>query len=108
MKMGPYTLARTGLIGVAIGVITLLLLGSAALPSNAGSLKELEDSVREFTLENGLCFLIIAYHDAPVFFYALCVDAGGVCEKAVPTGIAHLFEHTAFMGTTTVGSTDDT
>jgi len=106
MKMGPYTLARTGLSGVVIGVMTLLLLGSAASPSQAGSLKELEDSVQEFTLENGLRFLIIENHDAPVFSYATCVDAGGVCEKVGTTGIAHMFEHMAFKGTTTVGTTN--
>jgi predicted Zn-dependent peptidase len=69
-------------------------------------LDELADSVQEFTLDNGLHILVVEQHDAPVFSYATCVDAGGVCEVPGITGIAHMFEHMAFKGTQTMGTTD--
>ena len=91
-------------------LLVLLALGGGALglpaPGLAGSMREREDSIQGFTLENGLRFLILEDHTAPVFSYATCVDAGGVCEKVGTTGIAHMFEHMAFKGTTSIGTTD--
>ncbi len=91
----------------AAGLLGFLCL-AVALPSSAGAapLEELRDSVQEFTLKNGLRFLVIEDHDAPIFAYATCVDAGGVCEVPGITGIAHMFEHMAFKGTRTVGTTN--
>jgi predicted Zn-dependent peptidase len=87
-------------IGIAI-VAAALAAGAAAAP-----LEELRASVKEFTLDNGLHFLVVEKPDAPVFSYATCVDAGGVCEVTGTTGIAHMFEHMAFKGTPTVGTSD--
>lgn len=74
------------------------------VPAAAAPLEDLADSVQEFTLDNGLRFLVVEQHDAPVFSYALCVDAGGVCNQIGTTGIAHMFEHMAFKGTPSVGT----
>jgi len=88
-------------------VLGLTVAASLLLAAPAGALlEELRDSVQEFELENGLRFLVVERHDAPVFSYATCVDAGGVCEEAGKTGIAHMFEHMAFKGTETIGTTD--
>lgn len=88
-------------IGWAL-IVALVWVGTAT----AAPLEKLRNSVEEFTLKNGLHFLVIEKHDAPVFSFATCVDAGGVCEVPGITGIAHMFEHMAFKGTTSVGTSD--
>lgn len=90
------------------GGLVLGLCSLAALIASAGAspLQSLADQVQEFTLENGLRFLVVEQHDAPVFSYATVVDAGGVCEVVGTTGIAHMFEHMAFKGTETIGTSD--
>ncbi len=87
-------------------LLAIAAIVASPAPGQAGSMQELESKVQEFTLDNGLRFLILEDHSAPVFSYATCVDAGGVCEKTGITGIAHMFEHMAFKGTTTIGTTD--
>jgi predicted Zn-dependent peptidase len=92
-------------VPLALGLLAVLLAGPAR-PARAALLQEVRDSVQEFTLENGLRFLVVERHEAPVFSYTTCVDAGGVCEIPGATGIAHMFEHMAFKGTESIGTTD--
>jgi predicted Zn-dependent peptidase len=91
--------------------LAVMWLGTAAVAVTlatalAAPLEELRAAVKEFTLDNGLRFLVVEKPDAPVFAYAACVDAGGVCEVTGTTGIAHMFEHMAFKGTPSVGTSD--
>ena len=79
-----------------------LLLGSALLP--AQSLSEFEKTVTEFTLPNGLHFIIIERHQAPVVSFNTYVNAGSVDDPRGKTGIAHMMEHMAFKGTETIGT----
>src|SRR5882672_11393659 len=72
----------------------------------AQSLKEFEKKVTEFTLPNGLRFLIIERHDAPVVSFNTYVNAGSVDDPSGQSGIAHMFEHMAFKGTPQIGSKD--
>jgi len=74
--------------------------------SQAQSLKEFEKRVTEFTLPNGLHFIILERHDAPVVSFHSHVNAGSVDDPSGETGIAHMFEHMAFKGTETIGSTN--
>ncbi|MBD3616589.1 MAG: insulinase family protein [Gracilimonas sp.] len=69
-------------------------------------LEEFEDKVTEFTLDNGLHFIIIERHDAPVASFYTHVDVGGANEPVGNTGIAHIFEHMAFKGTHYIGTTN--
>ncbi|MCA9728591.1 MAG: insulinase family protein, partial [Candidatus Eisenbacteria bacterium] len=89
---------------------TAFLLTSLALAlfvsSARAEFEDLESRVVEFKLDNGLNFLVLERHDAPVFSFRTFVDAGGVDEVPGVTGIAHMFEHMAFKGTKTVGTTD--
>jgi predicted Zn-dependent peptidase len=57
-------------------------------------------------LPNGLTLVICERHDAPVFSYATFVDAGDVNDPSGESGLAHMFEHLAFKGTTQIGTTD--
>ncbi len=66
----------------------------------------IEDKVQEFTLDNGMTFLVVERHEAPVFFGAVAFKVGSVYERPGITGISHLLEHMLFKGTETVGTTD--
>src|SRR5882724_3082752 len=70
----------------------------------AQSLKDFEKKVTEFTLPNGLHFLIIERHEAPVISFHTYVNVGSVDDPSGETGIAHMFEHMAFKGTQTIGT----
>jgi predicted Zn-dependent peptidase len=71
---------------------------------SAQSLKDFEKKVTEFTLPNGMHFLIIERHEAPVVSFQTYVNVGSVDDPSGETGIAHMFEHMAFKGTPTIGT----
>jgi predicted Zn-dependent peptidase len=75
----------------------------ALVPALAGA-QELEDIVTEFTLDNGMEFLVVERHVAPVFFAAIAFRVGSINEWDGVTGISHLLEHMMFKGTKTVGT----
>ena len=68
--------------------------------------EEFEKKVTEFTLDNGLHFIIIERHDAPVASFYTQVNVGAIDEPIGNTGIAHIFEHLAFKGDYYVGTTN--
>ena len=70
----------------------------------AQSLQDFEKKVTSFTLPNGLQFLVIERHDAPVVSFHTYVNAGAVDDPGGSTGLAHMFEHMAFKGTPQIGS----
>src|SRR5579883_1009080 len=80
----------------------VLLLLPALL--GAQSLKDFEKKVTGFTLANGLHFIIIERHEAPVVSFHTSVNVGSVDDPSGETGIAHMFEHMAFKGTQTIGT----
>ena len=80
----------------------VLLLVPLFLP--AQNLKEFEKKVTEFSLSNGLHFIIAERHEAPVVSFHTYVNAGSVDDPEGKTGIAHMFEHMAFKGTRTLGT----
>jgi predicted Zn-dependent peptidase len=67
---------------------------------------ELENSVTEHTLENGLKIIIMERHDAPVASFVTFANVGGVDDPKEYTGLAHMLEHMAFKGTRSIGTTD--
>ena len=72
----------------------------------AQSLPEFEKKVTEFTLPNGLHFIVLERHDAPVVSFHTLVNAGSVDDPGGKTGLAHMFEHMAFKGTRSIGTKD--
>ena len=70
----------------------------------AQDLKEFEKRVTEFTLPNGLHFIVAERHEAPVVSFHTYVKAGSVDDPAGLTGLAHMFEHMAFKGTEQIGA----
>ncbi len=83
--------------------LRLLLLLLPGLLS-AQSLQDFEKTVTSFTLPNGLHFLVIERHDAPVVSFHTYVNAGAVDDPSGSTGLAHMFEHMAFKGTPAIGT----
>ncbi len=57
-------------------------------------------------LANGLTVIICERPEAPVFSFFTHVDAGSVQDPMGKTGLAHMFEHMAFKGTDTIGTTN--
>ena len=84
----------------------LFVFALAASLAGAQSLKDFEKRVTEFTLSNGMHFIILERHDAPVVSFHSYVNAGAVDDPGGETGLAHMFEHMAFKGTETIGSTN--
>ena len=86
----------------------LLLVLSLFIPRSAEGqdLETFEESITEFTLENGLHFIIMERSIAPVASFFTFVDVGSANEPVNHTGIAHIFEHMVFKGSREVGTTD--
>jgi predicted Zn-dependent peptidase len=58
----------------------------------------------EFRLNNGMKFIVLERHQAPVVSFLTYADVGGVDEPKGKTGVAHFLEHLAFKGTTRIGT----
>jgi len=67
-------------------------------------LQRFEKEITVKVLPNGLTLLICDRPDAPVFSYDTFVDAGDVDDPSGESGLAHMFEHLAFKGTTQIGT----
>lgn len=99
-------LPRRGRRHVLVAVLLCLWLVPTAWAQDDDLLHEFEQKVTEFTLDNGLTFVVVERHDAPVVSFHTYADVGSVNEPVGQTGIAHLFEHMAFKGTTSIGTED--
>jgi predicted Zn-dependent peptidase len=88
---------------VGFWVLVLLLAVSAA---SAQDLQSFEKRITVKVLPNGLTLVICERHDAPVFSYTTFVDAGDVNDPSGDSGLAHMFEHLAFKGTSEIGTTN--
>ncbi len=89
-----------------IGAIGSLLVVLAVAPGLGQDLASFEKSVTEHQLDNGLTFLIYERPGAPVVSFYTYVDVGSAQEVPGITGLAHMFEHMAFKGTTKIGTKD--
>lgn len=69
-------------------------------------LDRVANDVSEFTLDNGMKFIVLERHQAPVISMMLYANVGAVNEEDGHTGVAHYLEHLAFKGTTKIGTTD--
>ncbi len=87
-----------------VAVLGLLLM--IAAPLYAQDLASFEKNVTVRKLDNGLTVIIMERHEAPVFSYATVVNAGNAQEVPGITGLAHMFEHMAFKGSESLGTTN--
>jgi predicted Zn-dependent peptidase len=82
----------------------------AALCLSAGFLEAqdtfagVQSRVTSFKLTNGLTFIVLERRNAPVVSFYTYADVGSAQEVKGITGLAHMFEHMAFKGTTKIGT----
>ncbi|WP_228060323.1 MULTISPECIES: pitrilysin family protein [unclassified Coleofasciculus] len=77
---------------------------SAATESIQPYLDRVIDRVTEFRLDNGIKFIVLENHQAPVVSFVTYADVGGANEPTGKTGVAHFLEHLAFKGTQRIGT----
>lgn len=90
---------------VVTGVMTGML-ATVSLTLAAQDLDAFAERVSEFTLDNGLHFIVVERPVAPVATFVTFVNVGGVDEPVNNTGVAHIFEHMAFKGSSRIGTND--
>jgi len=69
-------------------------------------LSQVKENITEFTLKNGIHFIVLENNQAPVVSFTTYVDGGGANEPVGKTGVAHFLEHLAFKGTKEIGTVD--
>jgi predicted Zn-dependent peptidase len=88
------------------GFLMLVVFAMTASGALSQDLKSFEQRITTKVLPNGLTLLICERHEAPVFSYSTYIDAGDVDDPTGESGLAHMFEHLAFKGTTEIGTKD--
>jgi len=83
-----------------------LLLGIAGSSLWGFDFSSIKNNISDFTLDNGLKFIVLEDHSAKVASFITLVDVGGADDPKGYRGLAHVFEHMAFKGTDQVGTRD--
>lgn len=82
--------------------------GTAIAQPNGGNLQPYIDRVAqqitEFSLDNGMKFIVMERHQSPTVSFMTYVDVGAAYELPNKTGAAHFMEHLAFKGTQQIGT----
>jgi predicted Zn-dependent peptidase len=86
-----------------LGILIFAILGIISAAS-AFDFSEIENQVEEFTLDNGLKFIVLPRHDVPVVYLRTIVNVGSANDPKDEAGLAHMFEHMAFKGTKEIGT----
>lgn len=84
-----------------LSLVLLLLIAGNAFPRET-----MQFPVEEFKLDNGVTFMVVERHTAPVFSGYICVGVGSAHEKIGNIGSAHLLEHMMFKGSRSIGTTN--
>ena len=98
-------------LSVIFAIALIIALNSNFVTAEEGSslqpyISRFLDRVTEFRLDNGMKFIVIENHEAPVVSFVTYADVGGVDEPDGQTGVAHFLEHLAFKGTKSIGTED--
>jgi len=103
--------AFLGAVMLAWGMLPAVALARTEIPATPSEsiqpyLDRVIQQVTEFRLDNGIKFIVLERHQAPVVSFVTYADVGGVDEPTGKTGVAHFLEHLAFKGTTRIGTRD--
>jgi predicted Zn-dependent peptidase len=82
------------------------LLAALAAPAAAAAATEARVPVEEFTLDNGMKFLLVRRPEQATVMSGWVAKVGSANERPGITGVAHFFEHMMFKGTGTIGTKD--
>jgi predicted Zn-dependent peptidase len=94
--------AKSRNFSLVLATVVLLAAGLAG----AQTYLDLEGQIHEFTLDNGVHFIVLENHDVPVFSFRTFVNVGSANEVRGITGLTHILEHMAFKGTPEIGTND--
>jgi predicted Zn-dependent peptidase len=83
--------------------LSLSLLAFATLATGA---EKPRIEVEEWTMANGMKWLLFERHDAPTIATGWVAHVGSANERPGITGISHFFEHMMFKGTKVIGTKD--
>jgi hypothetical protein len=99
---------RRALAGLLVLLIWILPGAEAmAQPNNIQPyIDRVAEKISEFTLSNGMKFIVMERHQSPTVSFMTYVDVGSAYEQPQKTGAAHFLEHLAFKGTTQIGTQD--
>jgi predicted Zn-dependent peptidase len=89
--------------------LALMLLFTAAAPlvaAPAPAPPRAEVQVDEFTLANGMKFLLVRRPEQATVMGGWVAKVGSAYERPGTTGVAHFFEHMMFKGSRTIGTRD--
>jgi predicted Zn-dependent peptidase len=67
---------------------------------------KIKSKVSEFTLPNGLKFILLEDHSVPIASFVTYANVGGSDERVGIWGVSHFLEHMAFKGTSVIGTKD--
>ena len=87
-------------------LLSLFLLASVSISVAGDQTRVIHLKVEEFTLQNGMMFLVVERHAMPQVACRLAIRAGSALETGGKTGIAHMLEHMMFKGTKNFGTLD--
>jgi predicted Zn-dependent peptidase len=88
---------------MCVAGILVLVFGARSMAQTFDTMKS---QVRVRMLKNGMKFIVLERHEAPVVSFHVYADVGSANESYGITGISHLLEHMAFKGTKLVGTTN--
>jgi len=86
--------------------MVLALVVGWGVSARAQDIASFEKHITVKVLPNGLTLILYERPEAPVFSYYTLVNAGSVDDPQGASGLAHMFEHIAFKGTDTIGTTN--
>ena len=92
-----------------VAVVLALAMGAVGAVSATARAQDLAGFEKRTTvkvLPNGLTLIVCERPEAPVFSFYTLVDAGSADDPTGASGLAHMFEHIAFKGTTEIGTTN--
>ncbi|MHC4365727.1 MAG: M16 family metallopeptidase [Planctomycetota bacterium] len=103
-KVSIILMGEVSIILMGVGILHFAMATLTPELAQAQELAEFEKRMTKFTLGNGLKFLVLERHEAPVVSFHIYADVGCSDEVKGITGLAHLFEHMAFKGSKTIGT----
>lgn len=95
---------KTGICFKLALFLAVILILASSLP--AQTFEAIKIQVKVHILKNGMKFILLERHEAPVVSFHVYADVGSANETYGITGISHLLEHMAFKGTKVVGVKD--
>ncbi len=97
---------KSNICRLSIYLLTVFI--TFTLSVQAQTFEALVKQIKVHTLGNGMKFIVLERHDAPVVAFHVYADVGSANESYGITGISHILEHMAFKGTKVVGTKDYT